>query len=486
MATYNHRFMDNKSDSFCTSKSWHSFSSRASGFINKTHEYVLQGLDPGGVYRAVWARDASYILKDWFLSGNLDGVLQQIYFMWSHQIAANREQKLVYGRGSSEMKFTSEVVNEKKMQEFNGALPTTIYQAGFSEVYGKKPDIDSTALMLSTTSWILTRILPIENESTRHNDHRLSESVIAAENSSDYVSALLSKIGMTDPLKVTDFVIPKMLKAVDYLISCDKDGDGLLEQNHNEDWMDTILRSGKIVYSQACWLLALFDFAALLGKLGRQKEVKNLNKLAMKTIQAVEQKLWSDEDGCYIDNLGRYHNGSPDRILTQDVSLYLVAVAQNKSGISTLSHRQNKEDKEKKKEKYNAILQIPRVIERHQIRAITSLNSMKERLWHKGWPLVTGEGLKASGPWILKPYQYHNQTFWPWVSGIEMLARSRFDQIKECKALLSKIDSGPNVPAPGLYEWMNPNTNQPSGAFPFRTGISSIRLALFDILCRRN
>jgi glycogen debranching enzyme len=404
--------------------------------------------------------------------------------MWSHQIAAKREQKLVYGRGSPEMNFSSEVVNEKKIKEFEGALPTTIYQAGFSEVYGKKPDIDSTALMLSTTSWILTRLLPIENESTRHNDHRSSESVIAAENSSDYVSALLSKIGMTDPLKVTDFAIPKMLKAVDYLISCDKDGDGLLEQNHNEDWMDTILRSGKIVYSQACWLLALFDFAALLGKLGRQKEVKNLNKLARKTIQAVEQKLWSDEDGCYIDNLGRYHNGSPDRILTQDVSLYLVAVAQNKSGISTLSHRQNKEDKEKEKD--NAILQIPRVIERHQIRAITSLNSMKERLWHKGWPLVTGGGLKASGPWILKPYQYHNQTFWPWVSGIEMLARSRFDQIKECKALLSKIDSGPNVPAPGLYEWMNPNTNQPSGAFPFRTGISSIRLALFDILCRRN
>jgi hypothetical protein len=37
-------------------------------------------------------------------------------------------------------------------KEFEGALPTTIYQAGFSEVYGQSPDIDSTALMLSTTS----------------------------------------------------------------------------------------------------------------------------------------------------------------------------------------------------------------------------------------------------------------------------------------------------------------------------------------------
>jgi hypothetical protein len=30
-----------------------------------------------------------------------------------------------------------------------------------------------------------------------------------------------------------------MLLAVDYLASRDIDNDGLLEQNHNEDWMDT-------------------------------------------------------------------------------------------------------------------------------------------------------------------------------------------------------------------------------------------------------
>jgi hypothetical protein len=71
--------------------------------------------------------------------------------------------------------------------------------------------------------------------------------IIAAEHSSDYVSVLLSKVGITDPSAVTDFVIPKMLKAIFYLISRDKDNDGLLERGHNEDWMDRILRSGKIL-----------------------------------------------------------------------------------------------------------------------------------------------------------------------------------------------------------------------------------------------
>ncbi|MGC2570235.1 MAG: hypothetical protein WA364_01895 [Candidatus Nitrosopolaris sp.] len=64
-----------------SSKSWKTFTSKVDEFIRKTQEYVLQGLDPGGIYRAIWARDASYILKDWFLSGNIQGVLQQIYFM---------------------------------------------------------------------------------------------------------------------------------------------------------------------------------------------------------------------------------------------------------------------------------------------------------------------------------------------------------------------------------------------------------------------
>ena len=59
-----------------SSKPWKTFANRAGKFIQKTQEYVLQGIDPGGVYRAIWARDASYILKDWFLSGNLQGVLQ--------------------------------------------------------------------------------------------------------------------------------------------------------------------------------------------------------------------------------------------------------------------------------------------------------------------------------------------------------------------------------------------------------------------------
>ena len=84
--------------------------------------------------------------------------MEQIYLIWSHQISPNKE-KVIYGRGSPKMDFLPEVANADKEKEFEGALPTTIYQAGFSEIYGQSPDIDSTGLIISTTSWILARAL---------------------------------------------------------------------------------------------------------------------------------------------------------------------------------------------------------------------------------------------------------------------------------------------------------------------------------------
>jgi hypothetical protein len=160
---------------------------KAEKFLDKTQEHALQGVNPGGVYQATWCRDAAYILKDWFLYGNIPGVMQQIYQIWSHQILSPSNEKLVYGRGSPEMKFLSEVVDENKQKEFEGALPTTIYQAGFSEVYGQNPDIDSTALMISTSSWVLSRSLINGQDIVKKPSSKLAtKSIMASEHSSDY------------------------------------------------------------------------------------------------------------------------------------------------------------------------------------------------------------------------------------------------------------------------------------------------------------
>src|SRR5919202_988534 len=482
-----------KSDGSFSLDSSKSFKVNAETFLQKTNEHVLQFVNPGGIYQAIWCRDAAYILKDWFLSGNIDGVMQHIYQIWSHQIEPGKE-KLVYGRDSPEMKFSAEVAGESKQKEFGGALPTTIYQAGFSEVYGLNPDIDSTALIVSTTSWILARVIKQQHDDTfsSSSSSTLSSSetstVIASEHSADYVSALLSKVGITDPRKVAEFVVPRMLKAIEYLRSRDIDNDGLLEQSHNEDWMDTALRAGKIVYSQGCWLLALSDLFSLLSRLSRKKESDRLVHLEDKTIRGVEQKLWSEQDGCYIDIQESPHY-DPYRILTQDVSFYLIGISQNTINDSLRVHHHRRidnkqlgESQEQGQRENQEKLIHPSLYKR----AVSTLDAIRNRAWKEKWPLVTETELKRTGPWVIKPYQYHNHTFWPWTTGIEMLARSRFNKVEECDILLSKLASEGHPHLHAFYEWVNPITDQGSGAYPFRTGITAIRIAIADILEKIN
>jgi hypothetical protein len=63
-----------------------------------------------------------------------------------------------------------------------------------------------------------------------------------------------------------------------------------------------------------------------------------------------------------------------------------------------------------------------------------------------------------------------------------MLARSRFDRVEECNMLLSTLTSESHLHMHTFYEWINPITNEGSGAFPFRTGLSAVRVAIVDIL----
>jgi hypothetical protein len=208
--------------------------------------------------------------------------------------------------------------------------------------------------------------------------------------------------------------------------------------------------------------------------------------LANTAITAVEDKLWSEEDGAYIDIQETHHIGSPYRTLTQDISVYLVALTENTRMDSLSIHNYSSYHSNKKN-----LLQ-PEMIKRldgneddhgksNYNRLVSTLTAIRKRAWKQKWPLVTEVELKSTGPWQLKPYEYHNHTFWPWTTGIEMLARSRFDRVEECNLLLSTLTSESNLHMHTFYEWINPITNEGNGAFPFRTGISAVRISVVDI-----
>jgi hypothetical protein len=209
--------------------------------------------------------------------------------------------------------------------------------------------------------------------------------------------------------------------------------------------------------------------------------------MADRAVQAVEQKLWSEEDGAYIDVQETHHIGGPYRTLTQDASAYLVALTEN-TRMDSLSIRNYSSYHSNKKN----LLQ-PEIANRldskedghgkgNYDRLVSTLTAIRKRAWKQKWPLVTEVELVSTGPWRLKPYEYHNHTFWPWSTGIEMLARSRFGQLKECDILLSTLASEGHPHVHSFYEWLNPINDTSGGVYPFRTGISAVRIAISDIL----
>ncbi len=498
------------------------FRTKAEKCIDYTNRFYSTNkklrLNPGGIYTGVWCRDASYVLRDWFISGRVYEALEQLHTIWSYQISPSSREKVVYGRGSPEMDFKPVIASHKTMKKFDGALPTSIFKENnVVEVFGKSPDIDSTALMIYATSWILLEVLKMRKSANSNSASLLDlyeeSHVLFLGNRKEISKIKASKLyPLTD--KVLNFAVPRMEKASAYLANRDIDDDYLLEQDHNEDWMDSIMRRGKIVYSNASWILALRNFSKLLKRLdnlhhvgsssrkleknhyGKRVKISSdkIEKLADKVTQAVEQKLWSEEDESYIDiQQKEQHIGGPYRTLTQDVVLYLIAITEEEG-----KKEYERQIRSKGRQQFDIVVKQNSRRSRNSDRnnhsssssssssytkALRTLDAIRTRTWKKNkWPLVTEVELQRTGPWILKPYQYHNYTFWPWTTALEMTARNRFGQLNECKILFSSLASSNEPHVHTFYEWLNPKMDRGEGAFPFRTGISAVRLSIFDIL----
>ena len=458
-------------------------------FLNKTQLQHGVNVNPGGYYKAIWARDASFILMDQLLTGDLRSALEQISMIWSHQIGteaspsllkfSNAERKpLLYGRGSPELNFRSSIAGEDLIKKFEGALPTTIYyEKGFCEIYGQNPDIDSTALMIHVTCRSLAQSIEWAEKNENENLSLNISSKAIDFNGRDLKSPFFDM----HYNELHNYLIPRMLKAVRYLQSRDIDDDGLLEQKHNEDWMDTLLRTGKVVYSQACWILALKSLSNLLLILGNHQDARKIQDLASRSISAVEEILWFSDEQCYIDLLDadlhldeKMHN----RLITQDISLYLVALTEgsNENNFKKIRHFSEKGNQINNNSADSEILNS---------RALCTLDTLKKRIWKFEMPLVTEREITKTGPWILKANEYHNHTFWAWITGIEMISRNRFGKISDFHFLFSKFISPNKIHSNLLHEWVDPKTFEGNGAYPFRTGISSIRIAVLDYMSKQ-
>jgi hypothetical protein len=97
-------------------------------------------------------------------------------------------------------------------------------------------------------------------------------------------------------------IAQKAHAAIEYLIHCDSDGDGLIEKPHlANDWADNIKRSTWVSYDQGLFIAALRAYAGLCGHLNNQDQPERYTKMADKALQGMLRELWDEKLGYFVN-----------------------------------------------------------------------------------------------------------------------------------------------------------------------------------------
>jgi glycogen debranching enzyme len=96
-------------------------------------------------------------------------------------------------------------------------------------------------------------------------------------------------------------IAEKAQAAIEYLISLDKDGDGLIEKPYlANDWADNIKRSTWVSYDQGLFIAALRAYASWDNQL-HNSITEKYNLLADKALQGMYRELWDEELGYFVN-----------------------------------------------------------------------------------------------------------------------------------------------------------------------------------------
>ena len=217
-----------------------------------------------------------------------------------------------------------------------------------------------------------------------------------------FVVALASYSRFTGDREFALKLLPNAKKAVEFLVGKDRDNDGLVEETVFANWAETVLKFGKVLYTNCCFYRALEDFSWLAG-IAKEGELQGrYAELAKRTKEKINQAFW--EGNYYIDWIDfRRHDffSSDGNLLAIDFG-----VAERVQGQMILNK-----------------------IKQHQ------LNKVPLKTNYPTYPV-----------WRIPPtflplleYHYHNGFSWPWLGCLNAIALQKVGWRKEAKQALRGV-----------------------------------------------
>jgi len=110
-----------------------------------------------------------------------------------------------------------------------------------------------------------------------------------------FVVAAARYLEHTGDLAFARALEPAMDRAIAWLMRQDRDGDGLVESHFPADWMDSILKVGKIFNLNVNYLAGLRACAGIKRSLGAAEEAERWRRLAAVTFERLHAVFWNGE-----------------------------------------------------------------------------------------------------------------------------------------------------------------------------------------------
>lgn len=194
-----------------------------------------------------------------------------------------------------------------------------------------------------------------------------------------------------------------ILTAAKWTLEQDIDNDSLIEEGHGENWSETILKRGNVLFTNLCHYKGLESMARIAGLAGQDHDTNLFTKLAKTTKKAIQKRFWTGH--YYAD----WHDG-------KELHDYLATDG-------------------------NVLASLWGIADRNQARSIHNEIS-KRRLDEV--PLKTNDPRYPSHCIDLISRtvgikDYHNGLCWTWLGCIDAVARHNAGLKKEAKSELERI-----------------------------------------------
>jgi len=196
-------------------------------------------------------------------------------------------------------------------------------------------------------------------------------------------------------------------KAIEWLKGNDSDKDLLLEERLFSSWQETVLKSGKVLYTNCLYYKALLDFSAICRALGKFDLEVQYSRRASAVKEILNREFW--QGNYYFDWIGYVKHDS----FSTDGNVLAVLF-----GLADKTQAQMIENK----------------IKQHQLNQVPL---------QANYPLYPFWRIPP-GLFPLDAYNYHNGSSWLWIGSLNAIALHSMGLKREARLELRRISEAIN------------------------------------------